>query len=318
MVLTKRRARRSAVLASCVLLASIAALVGTAQPTIAAATVIAAVQPSCDGATVKYPATAGQPLLAGDVGVTDPSGVAWFNGMAARKVTWLSSLDCTAMPTSSVSAQWSHNWSGYVISPTTNYGLLGMAWSVPATSGTIGADSAVWAGQGGFNGNGDLPQAGTESDRVLGSTNAYAWWEIWPDNSQQKINNFTIKVGDSVSELISVNPDRTVEFNICDIFTNKCVAIYKTAAKTIGGSAEWVVERPTVSGKFTQLANFGSVTTSSDSFTTNGKNYYPSNGLPYDMRACNNTTILDSVGPYSSTFQQFSVTWKAYGTVEHC
>lgn len=253
--------------------------------------------------------------MPGDVGATNPAQIAWLNWMAAHHVTWLRSLSCTAQPQRSNS--FTHNWSGYIISNVGVGASTSMGWTVPSTSDVTGADSSIWAGQGGFNNNGDLPQAGTEQDRTSTGTTLYPWWEIFPDNNIQKINNFPIHSGETMSEIINTDVDRSVSFNICDTVTSQCVYITKTALKAIGPSVEWVAGRPTVGGRFTKLANFGTATIFNASSTLI-KNYYPNNGSPYDMRSCNGATVLATPGSYNATTQTFNVYWRSAGLVEHC
>jgi hypothetical protein len=155
-------------------------------------------------------------------------------------------------------------WSGYVVasdfsSPTPKIIGLNASWVVPSVAVSLGTThSSAWIGIGGkFDSS--LIQIGTEHDSVDGKTKFNAWYELLPDYAIAI--PMTISQGDLISASINLIDNHTDLWllQLTDLTTgesfNKKVNYNSTRL-----SAEWIVERPTVNGQISTLANFGDLT----------------------------------------------------------
>jgi hypothetical protein len=160
----------------------------------------------------------------------------------------------------------STNWSGCVASPTTGSTFVSVAgqWIVPnpTSGGDTGATeySSSWIGIDG-DGSSDVFQAGSECDFP---TNIYAWSEWFPNYSVQ-IMNFPVSAGDTLTCSLSVsagsNTSGLVVFRNETQNTSTSFQIQAPSGTTlVGNCAEWIVERPEVSGGITNLPDYGVVT----------------------------------------------------------
>lgn len=168
----------------------------------------------------------------------------------------------------------SGNWSGVAdLSGATSYNststfyYLVMEYVVPTATQAYGACtgswdySSSWIGMDGYN-NGDVLQAGTESDAYCsGSTKStyYSAWYEWFPNGEVRISNLPVTAGDDIfvevwhtsktqgyAYFVNYNTDQVVEVG----FTAP------SSANFIGNSAEWIVERPGLSTGLATLTNY--------------------------------------------------------------
>lgn len=183
------------------------------------------------------------------------------------------------------------NWSA--VMPTTDataYGENNSFWWVsgnftvpPVTAKTCdpnGDYESTWIGLdgyntpasgGGYNGSKDIWQAGTISEVSCISGNYdyeyYAVYE-WLPNDAVQITNLPVYAGDSLSVEVWVTSATEGWVWMTDQTTGQYAVIdYPAPAgiHLVGNSAEWVVERPSVGGSLSTLANYGS-----DYFSTGG------------------------------------------------
>ncbi len=157
------------------------------------------------------------------------------------------------------------NWGGYIAasnlqSPQPNVTGVTGSWTVPsAAPSTNDSYSAVWIGVGGqFDRT--LIQCGTEQDFVRGQTIYSAWYELLP-NRAIMIHSMPVSPGDQIQASIHIVDSNTDEWfiNITDVTTGGSFQRNFSYAST-QLSAEWILERPTVNGILSPLADFGSVT----------------------------------------------------------
>jgi hypothetical protein len=170
----------------------------------------------------------------------------------------------------------SPNWSGVIAYPapgeSINGGVFG-EWTVPNPKNVDGGDDccSVWVGIDGTNLNGDLLQAGIETDvDGSGNQNCYAWWS-WFNYSNPMfsvpVSNIPVVPGNSFETQIWVLSDSTANIYMFTGESNfKVVATLfgisaPAGVRLLGACAEWIVERPTLntSGQLATLANYGTV-----------------------------------------------------------
>ncbi len=134
------------------------------------------------------------------------------------------------------------------------------SWVVPYVNATqTDTFSAVWIGIGGqFDRT--LIQCGTEQDFYRGQTLYSAWYELLPQRAIT-IPTLTVSPGDQMQASIQLVNDvfNQWSLNITDVTSGLSFQNTFTYAGS-RLSAEWIVERPTVNGVLSPLADFGNVT----------------------------------------------------------
>lgn len=246
----------------------------------------------------------------------------------------------------------SHNWSGFVVngpdySKYAYYSAATMEWDAPAAQypppKTPVWDS-IWPGIGSGNAPGnELIQAGSVSNSgppftyagspVAAYAGVEAWYELYPEENMVVINNLPVSQGGG-HFIVSVLYDQSAEqatFNICA--AKKCISISQhLQLHSIADQAEWILERPELSGKYTELTpstgGFTAITgaggsrklingTGSQGFVL-GRSDGPKAATisAITMTGCDSTSLA-APGSLSST-GQFQVAWKKLGKNEFC
>ena len=159
----------------------------------------------------------------------------------------------------------SNNWSGAVdfSAKGTPYKWVGGQWTVPNPHAPAAGSyyASEWVGIDGW-GSSDVLQAGTETQitEVLWFkiANVYTWWEWFPAG-EMAITNLPVSPGDVMYCLICVNSTTSATV----YFSNQATGVSTNFTITAPGGtilagnvAEWVVERPTVSGSAASLTDY--------------------------------------------------------------
>jgi Peptidase A4 family len=187
--------------------------------------------------------------------------------------------DLGSIGTQNANATTSPNWSGYVAETSfsqpqqNSVSAVSGSWVVPKVTGpSKGATyGSVWVGIDGYS-NSTVEQVGTEEDWVNGSPVYDAWWEMYSSGDQQPeqvITGMTVKPGDSISASVQyiTSGAHAGQFDLSIVDNsraNDSFSTYETSSQTQNplaqrSSAEWIVEAPSVGGRYATLANFGSV-----------------------------------------------------------
>lgn len=155
-------------------------------------------------------------------------------------------------------------WSGYVVAsdfsrPTPEVLGVSASWIVPNVSvSESNTYSSAWIGIGGqFDSS--LIQVGTEHDSVNGKERVVAWYELLPDYAINIPMN--ISQSDYMSASINLIDNSTglwlIQLNNLSNGESFNKNVYYNSTLLSG---EWIVERPTLNGQISNLANFGVVT----------------------------------------------------------
>ena len=161
-------------------------------------------------------------------------------------------------------------WSGGVVHAAAGqmFGWVSGRWNVPdVTPPAAGAgnwNSLAWIG---IDGTADVTQIGTvQSVTTDGdggvSKDCYAVYEWWPQG-WTAISNFPVSFGDTVSGLICMLSPTEAEFSLVNV-TAGVYTGFRTFSAPVGtvsqeNQAEWIFERPGVTGASPQLPNFGEI-----------------------------------------------------------
>jgi len=210
------------------------------------------------------------------------------------------------------SALGSYNWSGYLNTNTNGaiFTSVSAEYTVPRAQQATGACtggwdySSTWVGLDGAGaGANDVLQAGTYADAYCGAsgesddgddssgsqtteTDYSAWYEWYPMNATN-ITGLKIRPGDNMFvEVWSIATGAGGIF-VVDLDSQQYVTVNLTApagVQSAGGSAEWIVECPSISGSLTTLTNYTSEYVS-DAYAldNNGMSYTPADSTPVVM-----------------------------------
>ena len=155
------------------------------------------------------------------------------------------------------------DWAGYSVAsnnlfPQPLVSNVSGFWTIPTvTVSSLNAYSAAWVGVGGLNDE-SLIQAGSEHDSVNGKAVYSLWYELLPNNAIT-IPDIIVSPGDEITASVSLvdSYSNTWSIKIQDVTTGQLFSrdfVYNSSRLT----AEWVIERPTVNNRLTNLADFGS------------------------------------------------------------
>jgi hypothetical protein len=181
-------------------------------------------------------------------------------------------LAMVAVPSAAATVQ--SNWAGYVATaPNIAFTSVAGTWSQPhVRCGHSGrSTSAVWVGLGGYAGESELEQIGTEADcDAAGRPTSYAWFALIPYPAHRI--KLMLRAGDIVTASVTIAP-QGIDLRL-ENRTRHWVFARSIATPAVAASAEWIVEAPVVCSHSRchepALANFGTVTLDDLSATGNG------------------------------------------------
>jgi hypothetical protein len=178
-----------------------------------------------------------------------------------------------AAPAALADTTQSSNWAGYAVHRSgVKYTKVTATWIQPAATCSSGGRptySSMWVGIGGYSLNSRaLEQIGTEADCTAGGRAvSSAWYELVPDASHTI--KLSIDPGDRVRATVAVAGSQ-VTLSLTDVTRRRSFTRRLSATTVDTGSAEWILEAPSVctsavSCHTLPLADFGSAGFSSAS-----------------------------------------------------
>jgi hypothetical protein len=240
------------------------------------------------------------------------------------------------------------HWSGYVVHNQV-YTEAEANWVVPNVTGPAHTPlwSNAWVGVNlGSNYQYALVQGGTESDWLPGQSH-FLWVEVVPDSTcgtEDPLNGnedhcpgysgadlaIDITAGNTAFCHVSISSNGNVGFHIGNNTPHHVVLTQLTFSPSAAGQpaikpdghAEWIVERPLLSGpKWPQLSNFGTVTFTGAQAVYAGHWHGVGtlSNYSYDMRDDCGTAGCDCAAspalsyPSSLSSTSLTLTWQAYG-----
>lgn len=220
------------------------------------------------------------------------------------------------------------NWSGYVANSNRGtYTASMVTFNVPTLQASAsGSHVSIWAGIGGDGASPyGLVQAGIDSSlNSDGSQSNVSWWEFvsnTPGEPSYPEEDLPLSKGlypgNQIWVYVNSNPNNngSDEFYIQNNTTNDYNSYYLYGGSYFSDSAsgECVVERPSINGGLSPLANFGTESLSGCQLYVNGNstmepiaNY---GGQDMDMVSNSGSYTLDYTGPLSNG-QDFNVTYQ--------
>ena len=229
----------------------------------------------------------------------------------------------------------SANWSGFENHDGVSYTEATMAWTVPTANAPSPAElhSVIWPGIGsGNSATSALIQDGTEQDafcNAAGCTRVYDfWYEVFPAESMKTVSGLSVRAGDKVQTSVIYDPsNKSVLFFFVNATTQKGLSITQSVSglgdQVDQSQVEWIVERPSYSGQYTPLTNFGTVTLSQVQYTDSSYDGWVPGGYSgsqeqITMQNCASTQNLAVPYGWTSDLLTFYDVWVTTGRWESC
>jgi hypothetical protein len=205
----------------------------------------------------------------------------------------------------------STNWSGYADTGS-SFSKVSADWTEPTgtCSGRTESLAAFWVGIDGYSSS-TVEQDGTIIECYEGTAYYYDWWEIYPENDVQVVNDVSpgnsiaasvVRSGDSYTLAVTDSSDSADSFSTTQT--------YSGAADS---SAEWIAEAPCcVSGDTVYpLTDFHSWTSSSSDVTEGSTSGTISSFTDDEITMIDNSDAVKAQpGSLNSSGNSFAVTWE--------
>jgi hypothetical protein len=205
----------------------------------------------------------------------------------------------------------STNWAGYADTGS-SFSKVSASWTEPTgvSSGSTTSLAAFWVGIDGYSSD-TVEQDGTIIESYEGTVYYYDWWEIYPENDVQVVND--VDPGDSISASVVRSGDKytlavTDSTHSADSFTT--TQTYSGAADS---SAEWIAEAPSGSSGVYPLTDFGTWNDTSSTVTEGSTAGVISSFTDDEITQVNGDTgaVEDQPGSLNSSGNAFTATWES-------
>jgi hypothetical protein len=161
----------------------------------------------------------------------------------------------------------STNWSGYADTGS-SFSKVTASWKEPTgdSSGRTTSLAAFWVGIDGYSSD-TVEQDGTLIESYEGTVYYYDWWEIYPENDVQVVND--VDPGDSISASVVRSGDSYTLAVTDSTHTGDSFSTTQTYSGAADSSAEWIAEAPCCSSGDTvyPLTDFGTWADTSSTVT---------------------------------------------------
>ncbi|MGD0554460.1 MAG: G1 family glutamic endopeptidase [Streptosporangiaceae bacterium] len=205
----------------------------------------------------------------------------------------------------------STNWSGYADTGS-SFSKVAASWTEP--TGTCSGDTtslaAFWVGIDGYSSD-TVEQDGTLIECYEGAKYYYDWWELYPLNDVQVVND--VSPGNSITASV-VRSGSSYTMAVTDSSdTADSFSTTQTYSGAADSSAEWIAEAPCCSSgdNVYPLTDFSSWTASSASVTEGSTSGVISSFTDDEITMVDSSdNVKAQPGALNSSGNGFSVTWK--------
>jgi len=202
--------------------------------------------------------------------------------------------------TNSSNVDYSSNWSGAVLtSPPSGqtFKTVVGTFNVPTATGGSSTSSSAWVGIDGDTYGNAILQAGVDFN---GDGTYDSWYEWYPDYAYD-FSGFSIESGDEITVTIVATTLAAGTVTLKNSRTGSSVSKSLSSSSHLGGqNAEWIVEDFEENGSLVPLSDFGTITFTNCTATTNtGTVLSPSDSGIIEIEQ--NGEVLTSVSVSGST-----------------
>jgi hypothetical protein len=203
----------------------------------------------------------------------------------------------------------SGNWAGYADTGSA-FSKVTASWTEPTgkSSGSTESLAAFWVGIDGYSSE-SVEQDGTIIESYEGTVYYYDWWEIYPENDVQVVNN--VKPGDHITSTVTRSGD-SYTLSVTDSTTpSDSFSTTQTYSSGANSSAEWIAEAPSGSSGVEPLTDFGTWSDTSSSVTEGSSSGTISSFTDDEItQADSSGNVEDQPGALNSSGNAFTATWK--------
>jgi hypothetical protein len=203
----------------------------------------------------------------------------------------------------------SNNWAGYADTGS-GFSKVTASWTEPTgkSSGNTESLAAFWVGIDGYSSS-SVEQDGTLIESYEGTVYYYDWWEIYPENDVQVVNN--VNPGDHITSTVTRSGD-SYTLSVTDSTTpSDSFSTTQTYSGGANSSAEWIAEAPSGSSGIEPLTDFGTWSDTGSSATEGSSTGTISSFTDDEITQVNSGgTVLDQPSALNSSGNAFTTTWK--------
>ncbi len=203
----------------------------------------------------------------------------------------------------------STNWSGYADTGS-SFSKVTASWTEPTgvSSGRRTTSlAAFWVGIDGYSSS-TVEQDGTLIESYEGTVYYYDWWEIYPENDVQVVDN--VSPGDHITSTVTRSGDSYTLSVTDSTHTADSFSTTQTYAGAADSSAEWIAEAPSGSSGVEPLTDFGSVSFSGASTTEGSTSGVISSFTDDEITMITSSGATEATpSALNSSGNAFSVTW---------
>jgi peptidase A4-like protein len=206
----------------------------------------------------------------------------------------------------------STNWSGYADTGS-GFSKVTASWTEPtgASSGRRTTSlAAFWVGIDGYSSS-TVEQDGTLIESYEGTVYYYDWWEIYPENDVQVVDN--VSPGDHITSTVTRSGDSYTLSVTDSTHTGDSFSTTQTYSGAADSSAEWIAEAPSGSNGVYPLTDFGSWADSGSAVTEGSTSGVISSFTDDEITMINGSTGAVEAQPsaLNSSGNGFTVTWES-------
>jgi hypothetical protein len=211
------------------------------------------------------------------------------------------------------------NWAGYAVTGSSGaYNSVAGSRIQPSVACGGGTSyAALWAGIDGYNSN-TVEQAGTLAQCSSGHASYSAWYEFYPAASVT-IPTITVHPGDVFSVTVTYSGSgSSFSVTVTDVTTGASFSSTGSVSSAARSSAECIMERPSIGGSITRLADFNvakygnGYTSVSGTCDANGHAFGPG-ATRIVMVSNSGRKTLAQPSALNAAGDSFTVTWKGSG-----
>jgi Peptidase A4 family len=205
----------------------------------------------------------------------------------------------------------SGNWSGYADTGS-SFSHVAASWTEPTAascSRRTTSLAAFWVGIDGYSSS-SVEQDGTLIECYEGTAYYYDWWEIYPENDVQVVND--VNPGDSISAVVTRSGSSYTMAVTDSTHSGDSFSTTQSYSGAADSSAEWIAEAPSGSSGVEPLTDFGTWNDTGSAVTEGSTAGTISSFTDDEITMESSSGAVEAQpGSLNSSGNAFSVAWKS-------